>query len=73
MVGQGPAVLAAGAVWVGYALFYFKSRLSCLPFLMPHLSGDGWTFRNIVVSAVLTQRYLSVTTGGVLAKYWLTA
>ena len=35
---------------------YFSSRLSYLPFLMPHLLGDGWTFWNIVVSAVLTQR-----------------
>ena len=38
MVGQGPAVLAAGAGWVGYVLFFFfKSRVSYLPFLMPHL------------------------------------
>ena len=36
--------------------FIFKSRLSYLSFLMPHLLGDGWTFWNIVVSAVLTQR-----------------
>ena len=43
MVGQGPAVIAAGAGWVGY-IFCFKSRLSYLPFLMPHLLGDGWTF-----------------------------
>ena len=44
MVGQGPAVLAAGAGLVGYVLFFFKSRLSYLLFLMPHLLGDGWTF-----------------------------
>ena len=44
MVGQGPAVLAAGAGWVDYPLFFFKSRLSYLPFLMPHPLGDGWTF-----------------------------
>ena len=56
MVGQGPAVLAAGAGWVGYVLFIFKSRLSYLPFLMPHLLGDSWTFWNIVVPAILTQR-----------------
>ena len=45
LVGQGPVVLAAGAGRVGY-LFYivFSSRLSYLPFLMPHLLGDGWTF-----------------------------
>ena len=45
MVGQGPVVLAAGAGRVGY-LFYivFSSRLFYLPFLMPHLLGDGWTF-----------------------------
>ena len=41
LVGQGPAVLAAGAGWVGYVLsFVFKSGLSCLPFLKPHLLGD---------------------------------
>ena len=57
MTRQGPAVLAAGAEWVGYVLFFiFKSRLSYLPFLIPHLLGDGWTFWNIVVSAVLTQQ-----------------
>ena len=57
MVGQGPAVLAAGAGWLGHVFFFFfKYRLSYLPFLMPHLLGEGWTFCNIVVSAVLTQR-----------------
>ena len=25
-------------------LFFFSSRLSYLPFLMPHLFGDGWTY-----------------------------
>ena len=25
-------------------------------FLMPHLLGDGWTYWNIAVSAVITQR-----------------
>ena len=51
MVGQGPAVFAAGAGRVGrfffflFCFFFFKSsRLSYLPFLMPHLLGDGWTF-----------------------------
>ena len=46
MVGQGPAVLAAGAGQVGYffILYFFSSRLSYLPFLMPHLLGDGWIF-----------------------------
>ena len=24
--------------------FFLSSRLSYLPFLMPHLFGDGWTF-----------------------------
>ena len=45
MVRHGPAVLAAGAGWVGYVfyLFFIKSRLSYLPFPMPHLLGDGWT------------------------------
>ena len=36
IVGQGPAVLAAGAGRVGY-FFIFSSCLSYLPFLMPHL------------------------------------
>ena len=39
MVGQGPAVLAAGAGWVGYDLLFFKSLLSYLPFLMPSSFG----------------------------------
>ena len=34
--------------------FFFKSHLSNLPFLMPHLLGDSWTFWNIVGSAVIT-------------------
>ena len=38
MVGQGPAVLAAGAGQVGCFLI-FLSSLSYLPFLMPHLWG----------------------------------
>ena len=38
MVGQGPAVLAAGAGRVGCFFFLiFLSCLSYLPFLMPHL------------------------------------
>ena len=44
MAGQVPAVLAAGAGCVGYVLFSLKSRLSYLPFLMPNLLGNGWTF-----------------------------
>ena len=44
-------MLAAGAGRVG-CLFIFSSRLL---FLMPHLLGDGWTYRHIVVSAVITQ------------------
>ena len=37
-------------------LFFFSSCLSYLPFLMPHLLGDGWTVWNIMVLAVITQR-----------------
>ena len=68
-------MLAAGAGRVlCFCLFVFlSSRLSHLPFLMPHLLGDGWAFLKIVVSAAMTQRQSSVSTGGVLAKYWLTA
>ena len=50
------AVLAVGAGSVDCFYRVFSSRLSCLPFLMPHLLGDGWAFRNIMVSAVITQR-----------------
>ena len=69
-------MLAAGAGWVGCCFcvcFFFHLVYPIFHFLMPHLLGDDWTYRNIVVSAVITQRKLSVTTGGVLAKYWLTA
>ena len=39
MVGQGPAVLSAGVGQVGCL---FSSRLSHLPFLIPHhVLGDG--------------------------------
>ena len=51
MVGQGHAVLAVGAGRVGcfcfffsFLLFFFSSRLFYLPFLIPHLLGDGWTY-----------------------------
>ena len=45
MVGQGPAVLAAGAGRVGCFFFVlFSFHLSYLPFLMPHLFGDSWTY-----------------------------
>ena len=55
MVGQGPAVLAAGMGRVG-CFYIFSSRLSYFPFLMPQLLGDGWSFWNIVVSSVITQQ-----------------
>ena len=38
IVGQGPAVLAAGAGQVGFIFFLF---FICLPFLMSCLLGDG--------------------------------
>ena len=45
MVGQGPAVLAAGAGRVFFFFFFFfSSCLSYLLFLMPHLLGDSWTY-----------------------------
>ena len=45
MVGQGHAVLAEGAGWVGcFVCVCFSSRLFYLPFLMPNLLGDGWTY-----------------------------
>ena len=47
IVGQGPAVLAAGAGWVGFfffvCLFYFPVVLPIFPFLMPHFLGGDWT------------------------------
>ena len=43
-----PTTLAygrAGAGRVGFFFFFFfSSRLYYLPFLMPHLLGDGWTY-----------------------------
>ena len=45
MVGQGPAVLIAGAGRVGcFFVVVFSSRLAYLSFLMPHLLGDGCTY-----------------------------
>ena len=41
IVGQGPAVPAAGAGWVGCIFFYFFTNL---PFLVSCLLGDGWTW-----------------------------
>ena len=41
IVGQGPAVLAAGAGRVGYILFIF---FIYLPFLTSCLLGGGWTW-----------------------------
>ena len=38
IVGQGPAVLAAGAGWVRFFFFLF---FICLPFLMSCLLGNG--------------------------------
>ena len=81
MVGQGPAVLFFFFFLFYFFFFFFfcmfcvcfSSRLPYLPFLMPHLLGDDWPYWNSVVSAVKIQRRLSVTIGGVLAKYWLTA
>ena len=42
IVGQGPAVLAAGAGWVGccFCVCIFHLVYSIFPFLMPHLLGD---------------------------------
>ena len=37
IVGQGSAVLAAGAGWVSYSFIFFIY----LPFLMSRLFGDG--------------------------------
>ena len=43
IVGQGPAVLAAGVRQVGYFSFFFISSILS-SFLMPHLLGNSWTF-----------------------------
>ena len=40
MVGQGPAVLAAGAGWVGYVLFYFFNLVYPI-FLFSNASSVG--------------------------------
>ena len=41
IVGQGPAVFAAGAGRVGYIYFSFFRFFISLPFLMSSLLGDG--------------------------------
>ena len=42
IVEQGPAVLGAGAGWVGYIYIYiFFFFFICLPFLMSCLLGGG--------------------------------
>ena len=55
IVGQGPTVLAAGAVWMGcffgggglcvcfFFIFFLHLVYSVFPFLMPHLFGNDWT------------------------------
>ena len=74
MVGQGPAVLAAGAGRVGcfFCFFFFISSIlssfsdaSSLGRRLDILQYCGLDHYNPTV--------LSVTTRGVLAKYWLTA
>ena len=54
IVGQGHAVLAAGAGWVGCFFFFFfflgggmgggHLAYPIFPFLMPHLLGNDWTY-----------------------------
>ena len=66
------ASCACSRCGTGGLFFILLSRLSYL-FPVPHLLGNGWIYWGIVVYAIITKRYLSVTTGGVLAKYWLTA
>ena len=107
MVGQEPAVLAAGAgrvdcffffvvvvvvvVVVVFCLFFFFfflflcflwgwGGLFCFVLfylvypIFLFLCLISWeTAGHILVSAVITQRWWSVATGSVLAKYWLTA
>ena len=41
---------------LGFCVFFLNLIYPIFLFLMPHLLGDGWTFRNTVVLAVLTQR-----------------
>ena len=45
-IWQGRGLLCMQQVGDVWAVFFilFSSPLSCLPFLMPHLLGDGWTF-----------------------------
>ena len=45
-----------GVLLIWHIVGLGPTRLSYLPFLMPHLLGDSWTYWNIVVSAVITQR-----------------
>ena len=51
IVGQIPAVLAAGAGWDGW-LHCFFSHLSCLPFSLPFSEDMAWPDYNLVDWAV---------------------
>ena len=70
MVGHGPAVLAAGAVRVGCFLF-FVLIWSILSSFSNGLSvGRGLGILKYCCLSCYNPAV--VTTGGVLAKYWLT-
>ena len=69
VVGQGPTVLAAGAGKVGYIFYlfvFFPSRLSYLPFLMPHLKYCGLGRYNPAV--VVSYYYCLLSTGEPLSR-----
>ena len=53
IVGQGPAVIAAGAGQVGYIFFYFSSIFHFKSPVFWETAEQDW---NIVVSAVKPQR-----------------
>ena len=44
--GRAGACCACSRCGMGglFFILFFRSRLSYLPFLMPHLLGDSWTF-----------------------------
>ena len=70
MVGQGPAVLAAGAGRVGCFLYFFF-----ISSILSSFSNASCVGRRLDILKYCGRGHYNraVTTGGVFAKYWLTA
>ena len=52
---------------------FFHLVYPIFSFLMPHLMGDDWTWLKYCGLGCYNPTVVSVTIGGVLAKYWFPA